>query len=220
MARIKDREAAITLRLEGKSYSEIKKILGVSKSTLSSWLHKYPLAKDDVDRLRSKNPIRIEKFRATMAQKRFERESKVYKRVQSQFRHLSKRERVLAGLFLYWAEGTKRSRYTTALANTDPSMIRFFISWLRLLGVPKTKISIRLQVYGDMNPVDEIMWWSKELRVPRTRFKKPYIKGSLQCNITYRSGYGHGTCNVLVHDRDLNDYVLMGIQYLQDTYTR
>ena len=34
-----DKKEAIQLRTEGKSYNEIKKMLGVPKSTLSDWLH-------------------------------------------------------------------------------------------------------------------------------------------------------------------------------------
>jgi len=43
MARFQDKEKALALRKQEMSYSQIKSILGISKSTLSSWLRDYPL---------------------------------------------------------------------------------------------------------------------------------------------------------------------------------
>ncbi|PIR82779.1 hypothetical protein COU20_00415 [Candidatus Kaiserbacteria bacterium CG10_big_fil_rev_8_21_14_0_10_59_10] len=42
MARRADHQKAVLLRKQGKSYNEIKEILGIAKSTLSGWLHDYP----------------------------------------------------------------------------------------------------------------------------------------------------------------------------------
>ncbi len=219
MARLKDREKAIKLRKQGKSYSEIKNKLDISKSTLSGWLQDYPLSKEDLVRLRDKNPIRIEKFRQTMAKKRKKRLGLVYEKMADDIGLLSKREIFIAGLFLYWAEGTKRARYTTALANTDPSMIIFFLRWLSILNVPKNKIGVRLQLYADMSIKDEVNWWSGKIGIAESYFKKPYIKKTKQNRITYKGGYGHGTCNIVVHDRDINECVMMGIKYLQKMNT-
>lgn len=216
MARLKDKEIALALRKQGKSYSEIKAKIGISKSTLSGWLHEYPLSKENLVRLRDTNPIRIEKYRATMANKRLVREKGVYVHVRKEINKLTKRELFIAGLFLYWAEGTKRARYTTALANTDPSMIRFFLSWLHLLHIPQSKIAVRLQLYSDMDIKKEIDWWMKEIQLTKQNFRKPYIKKTQHCELSYHSGYGHGTCNILVHDRDLYEYVILGIKRLQE----
>ncbi|MEK7090172.1 MAG: helix-turn-helix domain-containing protein, partial [Patescibacteria group bacterium] len=69
MAKFKVRERAISLRKQLKSYSQIKKILGVSKSSLSLWLQNYPLPKWRIRELRDNNEQRIEKFRLTMQAK-------------------------------------------------------------------------------------------------------------------------------------------------------
>jgi len=39
------KQKAISLREEGKSYGEINKILGIAKSTLSTWLKDLPISK-------------------------------------------------------------------------------------------------------------------------------------------------------------------------------
>src|SRR3989344_6226469 len=205
MARRKEREKATSLRLKGKSYSEIKKILGISKGTLSGWLQKYPLSKEQIRQLRDLNPRRIENFRNTMRKKREDRLQKAYLRAKTKIGLLHDREIFLTGFFLYWAEGTKTTKYTTALANTDPSMLKFFIEWLQLLGVDKNKLKIRLQLYTDMDIRKQTLFWSRELRLPLSCFRKPYIKKSKLERIKYKGGFGQGTCNVIFGNRDVND---------------
>lgn len=78
MARTEDRRKAIELRLQGKSYSEIRKELGLSKGTLSDWLQKYPLTSEQIGKLKEKIPLRIEHYRQTCAARRQAKEHVVY----------------------------------------------------------------------------------------------------------------------------------------------
>lgn len=78
MARNKYRQKALELRLQGKSYSQIKNELGISKSTLSDWLHNYPLSREQLRLLRDYNQVRIEKYRQTMQLRRESRLSNIY----------------------------------------------------------------------------------------------------------------------------------------------
>src|SRR3989338_8300785 len=121
MARLIERNKAIALRLTGMSYTEIKNKLGISKSTLHYWLKEYPLSDERIRDLRDWNAQRIERFRKTMQRKREGRIRDVNEYVQKRIGALSKREFFVAGLFLYWAEGSKTSQSTTALTNTDPA---------------------------------------------------------------------------------------------------
>lgn len=216
MARKKDRKKAIALRLAGKSYSEIRNILGISKSTLSNWLHSYPLSEQRIRELRDKNPRRIERFKNTMRRKRDVRINAVYEKVALDIGTLSDRELFIAGLFLYWAEGSKTSAYTTALANTDPAMIRFFIKWLDVLGIHQDKIVIRLHLYSDMDVAKIEQFWSQEIGVSLQRFRKSYIKKTIyQKTKNYRGRFGYGTCNVLLYNRDVAEYVAQGVRHIQ-----
>jgi hypothetical protein len=219
MARLADREKAIELRLKGKSYSEIKRILSVGKGTLSAWLAKYPLSKERLFELQGGNQARIERFRNTMQLKRETRQHIAYEKVRARVGTLTPREFYLAGLFLYWAEGTKMTRYTVALTNTDPSMLRFFIKWLSALGVPQNKLKARLHLYTDMHIEKQTLFWAKELELPRSVFKNTYIKNSDSTKRrNYKGRFGHGTCSVWVGGRDLSDQVLMGVKVLEDMF--
>ncbi len=214
MARVKDKNKAITLRLQGLSYSQIKNDMGISKSTLSGWLKDYPLSHEQIIKLRDLNPRRIENCRNTKARKVSERLDKVYNKVSQDISQLSSRELFISGLFLYWGEGSKSERTTTGLSNTDPSMLKFFLKWLYLMGVTKDKLHITLQLYIDMKIPKEINYWAKQLDVPKQLFKKPYVKESTLSGLTYKRGFGHGTCNIRVYNRDLAEYVHTAMKYI------
>lgn len=210
----------IKLREQGKSYSQIKDLLGVSKSTLSSWISDMPLSKKQIDRLRGRNPIRIEKFRNTMRKKKDARLSNVYEKVSLNIGNLSTREKFIAGFFLYWAEGGKTMDARSVFANTDPSMIVFFIKWLKQIKIDSNLIFIKLHLYSDMDINKEIKYWSSLTKIPINRFKNSYIKDSKLSERTYKNGFNHGTCNIVVAEIDFNEYILMSVKYLRDMYIR
>ena len=160
MARRIEKEKALQLRLKGKSYTEIKERLGISKSTLSAWLHNYPLSQERIRELRDNNPRRIERFRNTMRQKREARSLAAYKEVKKDISLLGERELLLSGFFLYWGEGGKTKRGTVTLTNSDPAMCKFFIHWLEKMEVSSGLLRARLHVYSDMNIKKETRYWS------------------------------------------------------------
>lgn len=218
MAHRELKERAIKMRLRGMSYSQIKAEIPVSKSTLSLWLENYPLSAKRLRELRDLSPQRIESYRATMKKKRDVRIAVQGVRAIKDISKLSKRELFVAGFFLFWGEGAKTRRAEVSLANTDPQMIKFFIQWLSLLGVGKEKIRFTLHLYEDMNIQKELTFWSKMLKLPLAAFYKPYIKKTKFSNITYKNGFGHGTCNARYLSQDMNDYVLMGLKQIRGLY--
>lgn len=218
MARFKDRTKAIKLRLQGKSYSQIKNILKANKSTLSYWLKDYPLSERRIRKLRDNNPKRIEKYRATRLRQKQERFNKIYQKEKKILLPFSKRDLFVAGLFLYWGEGTKTTEARISVSNTNPSVIKFFIKWLKLLKVPTKKIKIYLHLYSDMNSQKEINFWSDTLKIPKKQFQKPYVKRSKIKEITYRRSFSHGTCNVLVGGAELREKVMANLKIIEESF--
>lgn len=216
-AKHKIRGEAIKLRLEGKSYGDIKSILGVSKSSLSVWLREYPLSAKRIRELRDFNKIRIERYIETCRTRRELILSSIYEKEKNKIFPLSDRELFLAGLFLYWGEGGKTQIHALAASNNDPSIIKFFLKWLKALDVPKEKITIRLHLYNDMDIQEEVNFWSKILEIPPFQFKRPYIKQSRRQSLSYK-GFGHGTCNLIVNNTQLSKRVLMGLKSIRDHY--
>lgn len=219
MTRFIDHEKAVALRKQEMSYSQIKNILNISKSTLSGWLKQYPLTKKRISELKDKNEARIEKFRETMRKKRNDRLTTIYQEQKNIIFPITKRELYLCGLFLYWGEGTKSHDAELRITNTDPSMIKFFIYWLEeCLKVPKKEMTVYLHLYKDMNINNEISYWSTILNIPTKQFAKPYIKNNSSININHKGSFGHGTCNLKVGSARLSERILMSLKVITDKY--
>jgi hypothetical protein len=212
------KQKALEMRSRQMSYSQIKEKLGVNKSTLNYWLKDIPLSKERILELGANNEIRIERFRNTMLAKQEVKRDLAYSVVSKDIGKISKREMFIAGLFLYWAEGGKTRNTTVVLTNTNPTMLKFYLRWLELLKVPKEKLRINLHLYSDMNINEKIEFWSNTLDIPKNQFRKPYIKKSLESSITYKNGYGHGTCCIVYENKPFCDYVLMGLKRIQDMW--
>jgi len=219
MAKRKEHQKAVALRKLGKSYREIRNVLRVSKGTLSLWLKDYPLSNKRIRALRDWNEERIEHYRETRRKRREETLFLVYKKERINIGRLSKRDIFIGGLFLYWGEGGKTKTSELSLSNTDPAVIKAFIFWLsRSFGIEKDKITIRLRLYRDMNIAKETDLWAKTLDIDRRYFKKPYIKNSALTQMTYKSGFGHGTCDARLSNAIVAKRVLMGLKVLRECY--
>ncbi|MDR3558351.1 MAG: helix-turn-helix domain containing protein [Candidatus Pacebacteria bacterium] len=216
MARRLDKEKAIKLRLQGKSYSQIKAELNVSKSTLSGWLSCYPLSREKINELRAHSAKRIERYRNAMQRKRelaFEDE---FTNVSKEIGTLTPRDLLIGGIFLYWGEGSKSSNYLTSVSNTDPNVLRFFIKWLGLFGIDKKDLRVKLHLYKDMDASKEVAFWSKELKLPCSCFQRLYIKDSNLSGLTYKNGFGHGTCNIRYFRKHMWQYWRAALRYIRE----
>ena len=219
MSKNEEKRLALELRASGQSYTQIKQVLGVSKSTLSLWLRGIPLSKDRIRLLRDRSEIRIEKYRQTMLLKRARRFADSCAIERKTLLPLSERELYIAGLCLYWGEGLKDLRYSIALYNTNPQMIKFALFWyLNCLKVPPNKIKIKLHLYDDMNIEKEQKFWSKELGLPLGQFRKPYIKKASVAALNRKGAFGHGTCSLVLNDVLLKERIMAGIKAVADYY--
>ena len=167
MAKDNERRAAIEMRKNGHSYNSIKKVIKVSKSSLSRWLQDYPLSIERVRELRDWSAVRIEKYRNTRKRQREIKEFGIYQEQKVKILPLSPRDVFIAGLFLYWGEGGKTRPYDLTITNTDPAVHNFFIYWLRKnWGISRSQFHIILHLYSDMNPQKEMIYWSKKYTYP------------------------------------------------------
>jgi len=170
--------------------------------------------------LRGKNEKRIERYRETMKKKKGERLNKYYLEEKSKIFPLTKRDFFIAGVFLYWGEGSKTMSKEVSVSNTDPSMINFFMDWaVNYLKIPREKICFTLHLYNDMDIDKEIKFWSKKINAHKSQFRKPYIKQTSIKSINYKGMFGHGTCNARIFDARLSEKVLMAIRAVSDMYS-
>ena len=221
MARLKDRERAIALRKERQmSYSQIRKVLKVSKSTLSIWLKDYPLSKERIKELQ-KSEAAIEKTRNTKKKKKERRLKEIYNIQKKIIFPIKRQSFFLLGLGLYWGEGAKYRTDSLSMSNTDPSIINFFISWLNKgLNISREKMKVQLHLYNNMEIDKEMRYWSNTLNIPLSQFARPYIKKTSSQRINHKGSFGHGTCNLRISDVSLAEKIFMSIKVISNCYNK
>lgn len=212
---------AIELRKLGWSYPAIKNELKVSKASLSLWLHKYPLTEKQIRLL---SPLsrerRVEHFRETFRKKREKSLDDAYQVEIKNIGKLSQREVYLMGLMLYWGEGLKATRGTISFANTNPAMMRMAVYWLvKCMGFNKERLRVKLHLYSDMNLDSMTQYWSGQLGIPTSQFRKPCIKESKFGNLTQK-GFGYGTCDLSICDTRKKDLIMMAMKVVADYFPR
>lgn len=79
----------------------------------------------------------------------------------------------LALALLYLGEGMKKTEYT-AIGNSDPVILKFFVTMLqRLYGIRPNEMKCELHLRADQNPVEISKYWAKTLGIPLSNFRKP-----------------------------------------------
>lgn len=217
-----EKEIAVYLRKQGKTYSEIIGLLEIPKTTLSNWLSGHPLTLTQLKLLGKNKKIRnllgVEKTTRIKRLKKLKRLEETFKNEKSLLSNLTGREKYLLGLFLYWGEGKKGTHGTIGLNNTDPLLVKFFLVWMvEVLGIPKNRIKVAIHLYKDMNVEKSLGFWSRCLDLSLRHFNKPYIKESKITDVN-QVGYGKGTCGLYVCNTRLKEKIMAGISCIARSF--
>lgn len=214
----KDKEAAIKLRLSGKSYTQILSELGVPKSTLSGWLANLvisPEARAKINsRAKEKSREGLLKRNRNQTRLAIARAKGIRSIAAAEIKRLSQKELKILGAALYWAEGYKRPIYHNgrelthhpiSLTNSDPDMVKAFLMFLReSLDVPNEKIKASIRIYNHQNEKELLRFWQEATGIPQQNFNKTYYgvsKSSLGKRPFNRLQYG--VIQIIVGDTKL-----------------
>ena len=118
---------------------------------------------------------------------------------------LSERDKLLKALALglFWGEGFRRNPISIRLYNSDPQLLRTFVTFLRIIcGVRPDKFRAHLILHDGANAEYVLAFWSQQLGIPLSQFNqttriRPRGKG------TYRTRVRYGTAGVYVHNSKL-----------------
>lgn len=194
------KEKARALRKAGYSIKEIVKELDVAQSSISVWVRDVPLDKAATARILTR--IKLGQFNSAENNKaRTDAKRLVY--LNDAKRRLAKvRWSPDASAFLcaalYWCEGLKSERSSVTFMNSDPDLIRLFISLLRnTFKLDESKFHPLLHVHQYHDIPAEIAFWSKITRIKPEQFMKPYLKPHTGKRV--REGY-HGCLSLRYYD--------------------
>lgn len=138
------REQALKLRLSGKSYTEIQRILGIPKSTLSGWLSRVVISSElkrgIESRAKEKSLAGLLKHNKNQTIRAILRTQEIRRQAEKEIGTMGEKHLLILGAALYWAEGYKRplvrkgrtlTSHAVALTNSDPFLVRAFLRFLR-----------------------------------------------------------------------------------------
>jgi Mn-dependent DtxR family transcriptional regulator len=141
--------ARVMRRDEGASIKEIAGRLCVSPSTVSLWVRDIALTPAQEQELLRRNPAYNRQLSGTTIQAANRRAERIAYQMQGRVLAGRGEGTHMAGCMLYWAEGEK-ARNALRFSNSDPDMVRFFVSFLRKhFNVRDEEIRVTCYLFAD-----------------------------------------------------------------------
>ncbi|MFI8928621.1 hypothetical protein ACIG3E_13200 [Streptomyces sp. NPDC053474] len=172
------RERARELRLKGWTYNEIKEELGCSKSSVSLWVRDLPKPEPRCtpEEQRARMNAGLARLRAEQDRER----AAIRQAATESIGPMSDRDLFIAGVALYWAEGTKSKPYArrerVTFVNSDPEMIMIFLRWLDLLEVKSEHVRYCVMIHETADVQGAEQYWADLVGADRSAFNKTTIK--------------------------------------------
>jgi len=195
-----DKELAFKLRKEGKSYREIQKELGISRSTLCEWFkneewskHVKNKNKNEVIRISTERLNKMNIARGLVFKNKYDA---VIQEAKEEYLLYKNNPLFIAGLMLYDGEGDHLSKNAIRFANIDFGLHKVFINFSKeFLKKDKESIKFSVLLYPDLNIDECVDKWCDELGILKQNVYKPQvIVGRLK---TRKLHFGVGTSIIL-----------------------
>lgn len=201
--KIPERHKAIALRRRGHSLKEIAATLSVAKSSASLWVRDIALSPSAKKVLLTK--ITQGQFVAA------ERKKAKTRAVEDAYLQQSREELAATTLspvykkllcaLIYWCEGTKNPKTGVTFINSDPYLMKQFLSLLRSsFQIDERKFHPCLHLHSYHSKEKQLDFWSKVTNINKGQFIKPYVKPNTGKRI--RIDYP-GCLSVKYHSNDL-----------------
>ena len=178
--RLMEREKAIKLRQQGYSLKEIAEALSIAKSTASVWLRSVELNPKATERLTKRIKMGViisaqRKIAKTNEERRLFLRRGLKHLKWSLPTRLEKAKIYLA--LIYWCEGGKSEDNLLKFSNSDPSLIRFFMTMLRKgFAINEQKFRAVIHIHDYHNEAKQKYFWSKVTNIPPSQFYRSYRK--------------------------------------------
>lgn len=203
------RERARELRRSGQSVPEISRELSIARST--AWL----ITKDMVwapgpGGASRRTEAGRRYWRAWNEQREVERDAGRRAAV-AEVGELSDRELLLLGAVLYWAEGTKAKPWRKnderlTFINSDPDVIRLYLAWLTLFGVPPDRVSFRVHIHESADVAAAERYWAGVVGIPPEALARATLKRHSPKTTRKNVGENYRGCLVVQVRKSVAEY--------------
>ncbi|MEA3450168.1 MAG: hypothetical protein U9Q85_04340 [Patescibacteria group bacterium] len=180
---------------QGYSVKDIAKIIDASNNATYYFFRKYNIERRN--RIEARNLA-------------YDRQDATFKLKKSLSNY--EKELKIAGIMLYWGEGSKwDGEKIIDFANSDLGIIKVFLKFLRIVcGVKESKLRVYLYCYSNQKPVNLVDYWSKEIKISKKQFTKPYVRKDFNKNKVGKMKYG--LIHIRYADRKLLDQMRIWIE--------
>jgi transcriptional regulator with XRE-family HTH domain len=217
MAKYLLRQKARELRGKGISVKTIAEELGVSKGTVSLWVRDIILSIEQMEKLKNSalRGAELGRLKSALLQKN-RRLKIIYDAKQLGVQQLSKltdREFLIAGVALYWGEGSKKSR-EFSFCNSDPEMVKFLIRWLqKCFNVRSEDIKASVGINEIHFKREEVVrkYWSEVLEIPLNQFTKTSFKKVANKKVYQNFDHHYGTIRIKIARSGALYYKVLGL---------
>ncbi len=216
-AKPQEHAKAIRLREQGLSIKTIASMLRVSQASASTWVRHVVLTDEQKRILEDRSADGRERGRKKAAEVNRKRFAELRRRYRETGKKKAAEGNLLhtQGCMLYWAEGYKsNNRNTITFVNSDPYMLRLFVLFLvDSLGAKLSKVVFRVHCYDNNGISVEAIekYWSCQLSIPRSQFKKTMIKKHVG-KVRTKRRLLYGTCVVNVNSVKLYQHIMGAIE--------
>lgn len=204
MAKYILRVRARKMRSKGESVRDIAKKLGIAKSTASLWVRDIILSVEQLELLRNKmikgSELGRQKSAFLQKEARIRKEKKYTRMGQFEFSNLSKREIKIAGLCLYWGEGSKKTR-ELSWCNSDPKINVFMINWLKScygIASDRFKANVDINIIHQNRELIVKKYWSNITGIPLNMFTNTIFKRTKSQKVYENFNDHYGTLRIRV----------------------
>jgi hypothetical protein len=112
----------------------------------------------------------------------------------------------IAGVMIYWGEGTKKGN-TVTLSNSNPKIILLFLKFLRnICGVSDKRLRALIHRYPDQNENNLLNYWSSITGIPKFQFCKSFLHNKASRG-TYKNLVEYGTLSLRYSDKFLLEVI-------------
>lgn len=178
------KQRAIALRKQGLTYREIRTRIPVAKSTLSDWLSSVGLTKEQHQRITEKRISAQKKGAFARKKERIDRESAIKFAARAETPLLIRDPLWLAGVMLYWGEGSKQKPWTPSVGvrfmNMDVASHILFIKWSKqYLRIKQKDLRFEIYLHEKANTREAKKYWAEKLAISEKEIKVYYKKHNL-----------------------------------------
>jgi len=200
LLRIKARQ----MRAKGESVNKIARKLKVSKGTASLWVRDIILSVEQLERLKKRSIKGAELGRLRSALKQKEKRLKLIEESKKsgikRLENLTETELFTAGIALYWAEGSKKTR-EVQFCNSDPRLIKFMIRWMKAnFNIKPEELTATVGINKIHKKREEIVrkYWSKKSGIPLKQFRKTSFKKTKNKKVYENFNKHYGTLSIKI----------------------